>query len=127
VKDIITKMLLDPRLTRVYLVVDALDECESGLPELLNLIDLILQNATTSSPQVKWLVSSRNRSDIKVGSTIDSMVKLSLELNADSVSGAVNAYIEHKLSELVRTLGYNNKTQDQVREQLHQKANGTFL
>jgi ATP/maltotriose-dependent transcriptional regulator MalT len=57
--NIFTKMLQDPRLTRVYLVVDALDECDLGLSELLN---LIVQNM---SSRVKWLVSSRNRPDIE--------------------------------------------------------------
>ena len=36
--NIFTKMLHDSRLTRVYLVIDALDECESGLLQLLDLI-----------------------------------------------------------------------------------------
>ena len=127
-RDIFTEMLHDPHLTRVYLIIDALDECESGLPQLLDLIDLIVQNASTSSSQVKWLCSSRNRPDIDVGSrTNDSSIKLSLELNAKSVSGAVDAYIDHKISELARMKGYDNKLRDQVREQLHQKANETFL
>ena len=36
--DIFEKMIQDPKLTAAYLVVDALDECEVGLPELLDLI-----------------------------------------------------------------------------------------
>ena len=122
--NIFTKMLHDPRLTRVYLVVDALDECESGLSELLKLI----RNVSISSSRAKWLVSSRNRPEIETELRInDSRVELSLELNAESVSGAVDAYIDHKVSELARTKGYNNTLQDQVRDQLHQKANETFL
>ena len=91
-------MLDDPRLTEVYLVVDALDECDSGLLELL---DLIIQTAFMSSSQVKWLVSSRNQPNIEERLTIkDSKVELSLELNAECVSEAVVAYIDHKVSEL---------------------------
>ena len=122
---IFTEMLHDSRLPRVYLVVDALDECESGLFQLL---DLIVRNASTSSSRVKWLVSSRNRHDIEERLRIDdSPVELSLELNAESVSGAVDAYIDHKVSELARMKQYDSVLQDQVKDQLHQKANETFL
>lgn len=99
--NIFTKMLRDPRLTRVYLVVDALDECESGLSQLLN---LIVRNVSTSSSRAKWLVSSRNRPDIEIDLRInDSRVDLSLELSTESVSRAVDAYIDHNVSELART------------------------
>ena len=124
-QDIFTKMLHDPRLTRVYLVVDALDECEDGLPQLLNLIIRIM---STSFSRVKWLVSSRNRHDIEERLKInDGPVTLSLELNAESISKAVDAYIDHKVSELARMKEYDSKLENQVRDQLHQKANETFL
>jgi hypothetical protein len=56
------RMLKDTRLKRVFLIVDALDECiEQGLIQLLDLISTTV--ATTQ--KVKWLVSSRNRSDIE--------------------------------------------------------------
>src|SRR5438876_168968 len=48
-QDIFTKMLQDPRLATVYLVVDALDECESGLSQLL---DIIIRNTSTASSRV---------------------------------------------------------------------------
>ena len=122
--NIFTEMLHDPRLTRVYLVVDALDECESGL---LQLLDLIVRNVSTSSSRVKWLVSSRNRHDIEERLGIDdSLVKLSLELNAASVSGAVDAYIDHKVSELDRLKQYK-EVRVQITQELRQKADGTFL
>jgi hypothetical protein len=85
----------------------------------------------SSSPRVKWLaVSSRNRHDIEERLRInDSPVELSLELNAEleCVSGAVDAYIEHQVSELARMKRYDNKLQNQVRDERHQKANETFL
>ena len=122
---IFTEMLHDSCLQRVYLVVDALDECDSGLFQIL---DLIVRNVSTSSSRVKWLVSSRNRHDIEERLRIDdSPVELSLELNAESVSGAVDAYIDHKVSELARMKQYDSKLQHQVKDQLHQKANETFL
>ena len=122
---IFTKMLEDTRLTKVYLIVDALDECDSGL---LQLLDLIVPNASTTSSRVKWLVSSRNQPNIEERLTIkDSKVELDLELNAECVSGAVATYIDYKVSELKQTKGYDSNLSDQLRDQLHQKANDTFL
>ncbi len=43
-------MLSDPRLTDAYLVVDALDECETGLTLLL---DLITKTASVPSTRIK--------------------------------------------------------------------------
>ena len=63
---------------------------------------------------MKWLVSSRNRHDIEERLRIKySPVKLSLELNAESVSRAVDVYIDHKVSELAGMKGYDTKLQNQ--------------
>ena len=120
---ILTKMLNDPRLTKVYLVVDALDECNSVRP----LLDFIVQNASTPSSQVKWLVSSRNERDIEDRLKIKgSNMQLSLELNAESVSGAVAAYIRYKVSKLDEEKQYK-ELQAQITGVLQKKADGTFL
>ena len=60
--NIFTDMLKDASLKRMYLIVDALDECQSQLSQFLN---LIVRNASDSSSPVKWLVSSRHRVDIE--------------------------------------------------------------
>jgi hypothetical protein len=88
-------MLQDPSLKRMYLIVDALDECESELSQLL---DLIVRSASDSSSQVKWLVSSRPRLDIEQRLRLEKdRIELDLEKNVqDHVSYAVNAYINHK-------------------------------
>jgi WD40 repeat protein len=122
---IFADMLDDSRLTKVYLIVDALDECDSGFVLLL---DVIVRNASTSSSRVKWLVSSRNQPNIEERLRIkNSKVELSLELNAECVSGAIAAYIDYKVSKLERTKGYDSQLCHQVIYQLHQKAKGTFL
>jgi len=58
---IFTKILDHRRLTIIYLIVDALDECASGLVKLL---DVIVRSASMASSRVKWLVSSRNQPNI---------------------------------------------------------------
>ena len=125
-QDIFIKMLQDLHLTTVYLVVDALDECASELSKFLR---LIVQNMSTSSARVKWLVSSRNnRPDIENELGInDGKFKLSLELNAESVSEAVDSYINYKVSTLAEKKNYDSKLQKHVKEELQRKADGTFL
>ena len=46
----------------IYLVVDALDECDLGLSELLR---LITNNRVATPSQVKWLIAGRNRGEIE--------------------------------------------------------------
>jgi hypothetical protein len=122
--EIFTNILQDPSLMSTYLVIDALDECVTDLPKLLK---LIVQKSSMSS--VKWIVSSRNWPNIEEGLSLhDSRMLLGLELkqNAEQVSHAVDAYIDHCVSKLAAI--HNDKLlQDQVRQQMRQKANGTFL
>ncbi|KAJ2971141.1 hypothetical protein NUW58_g9501 [Xylaria curta] len=121
--EVLEDMLRDASLSRAYIVIDALDECGTGLPRLLK---FIVQNSSIS-PRVKWIVSSRNRPDIKQQLKLDnSGMKLSLELtqNAEQVAHAVNAYIDFKISRLL-LLDDNDKVR--VRDTMRKKANGIFL
>src|ERR1700723_1862639 len=122
--DIFRQMVQDPKLTAAYLVVDALDECEEGLPQLL---DLITWTASAQSSCIKWIVSSRNRDDIEQWLGFDdSHIRLSLELNADHISHAVDVYINFKVSQLI-LLRNNKALREQVQDQIRQKSDGTFL
>src|SRR3984957_7426053 len=122
--DVFRQMVRDPKLTATYLIVDALDECEVGLPQLL---DLITWTVSAQSSCIKWILSSRNRYDIEQCLGLDdSHTRLSLELNADHISHAVDVYVDHKVSQLV-SLQNDKVLQEQVREQMHQKSDGTFL
>lgn len=123
-REIFMQMLLDPNLPDTILIIDALDECESDLPLLLSLIMEVSPRS-----RVKWLVSSRNRTDIEQKIQSDqSRTTLSLELksNAAHVSHAVNAYINHYISE-IPAIQDDPQLQAQVRQQMQQKSDGTFL
>lgn len=122
--EIFKGILQDPSLENGYLIVDALDECIVGLPQILDLIIWML----SSSSNVKWIVSSRNWPKIeeKLGKAGEK-TRLSLELNAESVSTAVNKYIEHQIRELALIRKYDDKTKNSVQEYLFSNANGTFL
>ncbi|KAF2008717.1 hypothetical protein BU24DRAFT_437817 [Aaosphaeria arxii CBS 175.79] len=117
-------ILQDPSLKCMYLIVDALDECITDLPKL---VDFIAERSSTSS-HVKWLVSSRNWQNIEGGlGKVGRKVRLSLELNAQSVSYAVSAFIQHKVFKLAESKTYDAKTRDAVFDHLSSNANDTFL
>ncbi|KAG7424474.1 Vegetative incompatibility protein HET-E-1 [Fusarium oxysporum f. sp. raphani] len=123
--EILTDMLNDPILKDAVLVVDALDECTTDRPQLL---DFIIQSSSTPSSRVKWIVSSRNWQDIeeKLDNT-KQKVRLHLELNKDPISAAVRIYIRRKVDALVEQKKYDYQTREAVEQHLVSSANDTFL
>ncbi|KAH7117480.1 hypothetical protein EDB81DRAFT_733721, partial [Dactylonectria macrodidyma] len=102
--EVFANILQDPNLKSAFLVIDALDECETGLSKLLDLIE-----QHSSSSRVKWLVSSRNRLDIEQKLRVNrSRARLSLELKQNATHD-------------------DQGRQDELQETMRQKANGTFL
>jgi hypothetical protein len=82
---------------------------------------------STSTVQVKWVVSSRNREDIEQALEFhDRKNKLNLELNANHIFDAVAVYINYRVSRLT-ALQKKGFLLEQVKEQLRQKSDGTFL
>jgi len=120
--EIFADMLQDSKLKKAYLIIGALDECETGLPQLLR---LVVHSASTS-PHVKWIVSSRNKPDIKARLRLNDAQRLSLELNAEHVSRTVEIFINYKVYQLA-SIEHDSTLQEKVRNQIHEKANGTFL
>ncbi|KAH7176212.1 hypothetical protein EDB81DRAFT_897322 [Dactylonectria macrodidyma] len=123
--EILTDMLNDPTLKDAVLVVDALDECTTDRPQLLN---FIIQSSSTSSSRVKWIVSSRNWPDIEERlDNAEQKVRLHLELNKDSISEAVDMYIGYRVDRLAWDKKYDRETRDAVESHLTTNADGTFL
>ena len=122
-REIFLDILGDPALRSPYLVVDALDECQTGRSELL---DLIASGSAAS--RAKWIVSSRNWPEIeKKLAHADQKVPLSLELNASSVSAAVQLYIQAKVRTLAEEEQYDPQTTAHVTSYLSSNARDTFL
>ncbi|KAK4233014.1 hypothetical protein C8A03DRAFT_39311, partial [Achaetomium macrosporum] len=117
--NVFKSMLKDPGFSAVYFVIDALDECEQGLADLIQLISTSL----TLSEKVKWLVSSRPTVELKTLDTANSLV----ELDAQKLEAPVNAYIAHKLSILETREGYDGRVLADVAEEVRQRAKNTFL
>jgi hypothetical protein len=119
--EILTAMFQDLSSHRTYFIIDALDECVTDLPKLLN---FIIQ--TSTSCPIKWLVSSRNWPDIEERLR-NAGQNLSLELNAESISMAVHCFIQHRMHQLAEQKQYTNEIQDKVLRYLSLYANDTFL
>ncbi|KAL6864200.1 hypothetical protein J3F83DRAFT_151605 [Trichoderma novae-zelandiae] len=118
-----TKLLEEPSLNGQVFMIDGLDECQTGLERLLDLIV-----GKSAVPRAKWIVSSRNWAAIeaKLGAT-PQKIRFSLELNEQSVSEAVRFYISHKAAQLKDAKGLDARTEQKVRNYLTDNARGTFL
>ncbi|KAK4207263.1 heterokaryon incompatibility protein-domain-containing protein [Rhypophila decipiens] len=119
------EMLEDPNLKVTYLVIDALDECM--IDQQQQLLSLIVQISSVSA-RVKLVVSSRNLVQIEEQlAIVAQQSRLSLELNAESVTAAVEAFIHYKILCLSRLKQYDSIMENFIREYLSSNANGTFL
>jgi hypothetical protein len=123
--EILSDMLNDASLPLTYMLVDALDECTSGLPEFLR---IITDASLGWRSRVKWLVTSRNMPEIARYLQPDAAgVKVSLEVKASHVSRAVTAFVDYKVQRLAIVQKYDPGLQAEVQQQLRDKAEGTFL
>jgi hypothetical protein len=124
-REILSDILNDSSLPATYLLIDGLDECSSGLSQLLH---MITDSNLTRRLTVKWLVTSRNIPYIERFLSADSLrVKISLELNSRYISKAVTAFINFKVNQLAAMQNYDSNTRMEVQELLCEKAEGTFL
>lgn len=81
--EVLDNMLQNPDLPKVYLLIDALDECGYEQTEL---IGLIARSQLVPQSKVKWILTSRNEVAIKEGLlSHDKHSHTSLELNAQNV------------------------------------------
>jgi hypothetical protein len=122
--EIFVEVLQDPSLRKTYLIIDALDECVTDRPKLL---EFVAKQSSTSN-RVKWIVSGRNWPDIEAQlEQAGHKVRLSLELNAKSVTAAVNIFIQQKVDQLAQEKQYKAETRLAVLQHLTLNANDTFL
>ena len=148
-KNILFAMLRSPVMKRVYIIIDALDECvetsrSDGIPGRSHLLDMIAEIAR-DFPNVKCLASSRDEMDIEMklsrGRDAD-WEPLQLELSRNLLSGPIEAYINNKMSALeakyLAEWEFEGEVDESDRELIHsklqtvtkemyRKADGTFL
>jgi hypothetical protein len=111
---------------RIYIVVDALDECtKAGMSDLLR---LIVRNGLDSPSKMKWLLTSRPLAEAdRMLLASHEQLQLSLDLESARVATAVDSYIVQKLNELNRMHDYGTDLRERLQARLSAKAEGTFL
>ncbi|KAI0894673.1 hypothetical protein F4806DRAFT_472225 [Annulohypoxylon nitens] len=125
----LSKILLDilatPTTEPVYLIVDALDECQQDLKKLLGFIRSTL---STTSACIKWIVTSRPVPEIQEAlELVEQRGILNLDSIEASIYAAVNSFVDHKVSRLARLKKYKADLTESVRAYLRNNAQGTFL
>ncbi|CAG7994432.1 unnamed protein product [Penicillium salamii] len=111
---------------RVYVIVDALDECQdSGMAAFLR---LIIRNGLDQPTKIKWLLTSRPleaaERTLLAG---HEQMQVSLELNPAHISQSVQTYISYKVDELNLRNRYGEALMGRLKTELFAKAEGTFL
>jgi hypothetical protein len=125
--NIFLEMLSRCNCSRVYMIIDALDECQDdGMADFLK---SIVRTGLDHPAKIKWMLTSRpleNSAERALLAGHDQL-QLSLEVNSKYVSGAVKAYITHKVDELSRQHRYGETLKREIEAELTEKAEGTFL
>lgn len=117
---IFDNILTDSGLRPTYLIIDALDEC---LPDSRHLLVKLILRMSNAFPTVKWIVSSRELDEFQAH--LGEATQLSLESSGKSISEAVNAYIDSKVTKLEQRLGLS--TMERIVGELRTRSGGTFL
>ncbi|KAJ6110018.1 hypothetical protein N7486_002253 [Penicillium sp. IBT 16267x] len=121
--NILTRILESPQLNTTYLIIDALDECTEDLPKLLTL----LTRMSSEYSHIKWIVSSRNWPSIEKDLSSSTQLEIRLELNENTLSSAIDSFIQYKVNKLAAHNRYTPTVRDAVHQHLKSNASGTFL
>lgn len=123
---IFLEMLSHCKCPRIYVIIDALDECqEDGMADFLR---LLVRTGLNHPAKVKWVLTSRPLDSAERELLVwHDQVQVSLELNSESVSEAVETYIAFKVNELARRHRYGKTLRQEIALRLTEKAEGTYL
>lgn len=122
-------------LQELYVVIDALDECDmDSMETLLVLLEPYIELQEDDLGQsdqkylgcpIKWLLTSRN--ELRIKQPLTGSLAISLEENASHVDDVVLKFIDVKVKQLTRVKHYDETLRNLVEEKLREKAEGTFL
>ncbi|KAJ5737296.1 uncharacterized protein N7483_002421 [Penicillium malachiteum] len=124
--DILWEMLDQCDCLRVYVIMDALDECQDS--GMVNFLKLIIRNGLDQPTKIKWLLTSRPleaaERTLLAG---HKQMQVSLELNLEHISQSVQTYISYKVDELNLRNRYGEVLMRRLKTELFAKAERTFL
>ncbi|KAH6866077.1 hypothetical protein B0T10DRAFT_77769 [Thelonectria olida] len=123
-KGIFSTILEKTKLEPMFIIIDALDECTNGLFQLLDLVITF----SAESPHVKWIISSRNISQIErhLEESIQ-RTALRVELGTSSESNSFRTYLQSMVNVLATSRCYNHQTKMTVKLQFERNAEANFL
>ncbi|KAF5637725.1 wd40 repeat protein [Fusarium sp. NRRL 52700] len=123
-KGILSEILEQTDLGPMIIIIDALDECTSGLVPLLNLVI----EFSGSWPRVRWIISSQNYSNIV--DHLDENVRdpiMRIELGASSEAASFRTYLQSKVDTLAHDESYDQETKLAVKLHLERNADANLL
>ena len=124
--DIFLEMLEYCKCQRVYVIVDALDECQDD--SMVKFLKRLVRTGLHHPSKIKWLLTSRPFDSAERALLAGSdQVLVSLELNSNHVSKAVMTYIAFKVKELDRYNAYGSTLRRNIQTELENKAEDTYL
>lgn len=121
--ELFKSILSDLCPAKVYIMIDALDECESELPKLFRLV----LNKDPRFNHVKWIISSRDVPTVSKEVRPYERMVTTLELSISLMSSAVDTFIRLKVSKLAKRNDYDSQLREDVRKYLSDHAEATFL
>ncbi|KAI4273225.1 MAG: hypothetical protein LQ337_004785 [Flavoplaca oasis] len=120
---------------KIYVVVDALDECDaSSMETLLILLEpyiemqddsLLHSDHKDSRCSMRWLLTSRN--ELRISQLLTGSLNISLEEKSVHVNNAVFKFIDFKVKQLTKIKHYDDTLSALTGKTLREKAEGTFL
>ncbi|KAK6527709.1 hypothetical protein TWF694_004689 [Orbilia ellipsospora] len=124
--DVFLEILERCKSQRVYVIIDALDECQDN-SKMEEFLTSIIRTGLDNPLKIKWLLTSRPLDAERRLQPGSDQLLLSLDLNLTNVSGAVKEYITSKTKELDRLHGYGEILRLALEAELSARAEGTYL
>jgi len=126
---ILLKILADPNAGQIYLLIDALDECDKssrGFRQafLASLAELFSTQQGSGIMNVKLLITCRPESDI-----LDELndPRRLVRIDSGKINDDLRKYIHTRVNELSTKKKYPSKLKQDIQGTLSEKAGGTFL
>lgn len=110
--------------SEVFLLIDALDECDEESRELLM---QGLKKVSNSRADVRIFFTCRPEADIEMHHKNDGIKTLSCIIGPDDLNGDIEKFINDKVPKLCTRKGWDGKIVQQISDDLRRKAKGIFL
>ena len=125
---IFIRIIDDEKAGEVYCLIDALDECEEESRRLF-LTDLKKMFGLPQSKRrfAKFIITSRRQKDIEESLSASSPATRDLQIDSGRVNGDLYKFIDMKVNELSVRKKYSSKLKERIKDELVEKAGGTFL